>query len=83
MESSKITLKLENGKKQIYNILFEVEGEEYNFIAYTNKKIDKSGATVVYFGKYEVNEMYFKNVNKKEEEKLKLILNKFRGKDEN
>lgn len=81
MKESKITLKNEEGKKTVYDILFEVESSDFNYIVYTNKKLDKNGDTVVYFGKYVNGEMIFKNVNKKEEEKLKLILSKFRGKD--
>lgn len=82
MKESNITLKFEDGKKQVYNILFEVEGDEFNYIAYTGEKLDKNGLMVVYFGKYKQNQMILKNISKKEEEKLKLILNKFRGKDE-
>lgn len=83
MKESKITLKNEAGKKQVYKILYEVEGEDFFYIVYTNHKIDKTNSTIVYFGKYKKEDLILKNVNKKEEEKLKLILSKFRGKDEN
>lgn len=83
MENNKITLKQEDGKTMIYNILFEVTMEGYNYVAYTNNKIDKTNSTVVYFGKYLESDNILKNINKKEEEKLKLILSKFRSKDGN
>lgn len=79
---NKITLKDGKGKKNVYNILLEVSMDGLNYVMYTNYKIDKTGDCVVYFAKYENSSDVLKNVNKKEEGTLKLILNKFRGKDE-
>lgn len=73
-----ITLKDQNGKQKKYTVLFEVKSENWNYIAYTLGK-QKEKEVSVYFGKYQDSSKEFKNINKSEEEKLKLILSKFRG----
>lgn len=79
MKENKITLKTSDGKKSVFDVLFEVETDDFNYIAYTNNTTDKDGNISTYFGKYCKSGTDFKNVNKKEEETLFNILVKFRG----
>ncbi|MFI3260217.1 MAG: hypothetical protein R3Y13_00660 [bacterium] len=80
MSKNNITLKNENGKKTVYDVLMTISSDNFEYVIYTNNKKDSDGALISYFGKYEVGSSIFKNVNKKEEEGLKLILSKFRSK---
>lgn len=79
---NKITLKNLEGKKEVFDCLFVMEDEEYNYIVYTNKKQDKNNDMICFFAKYKPDSQQLENINKKEEEKLKLILDKFRINDE-
>lgn len=82
MKENKLTLLNKDGKKKIFSVLFEVVGDDFNYVVYSANKYDANNELIVYFGKYATGDDNFKNVNKKEEESLLLILSKFRGKNE-
>ncbi len=72
MDKSKIVIGNEKNEKETFDVLFVVEREEFNYVAFKSIK-GKS----VYFGKYKENGKVIRNLTNKEEEQMSLILNKF------
>ena len=71
---------VENNKKKEYDVLFTVKDEEtgFNYIIYTDDKVDMNGNGILYFARYENNKIIA--VSKEEKNKLKKICRSFQGK---